>query len=37
MLTHDNAAALMVFVLSGPVTSAWPYLRCDVGLEEEEY
>jgi len=28
---------VIVFVLLNPLTSSWPHLRCDVGLEEGEY
>ena len=41
----DADLAYMIFYKSGsrvfgygnPLTSTWPHLRCDVGLEEGEY
>ena len=34
-ISKTNGIRLMVYFL--PLTSTWPYLRCDVGLEEGEY
>jgi len=28
---------ILVIVIITPLTSTWPHLRCDVGLEEGEY
>ena len=41
--TEEKGLKMMLFALCDldlcppPLTSAWPHLRCDVGLEEGEY
>jgi len=35
--TSWNTSFTASFCAPPPVTSSWPHLRCDVGLEEEEY
>jgi len=38
-ITAESTSQLhfVALVLMGPLTSIWPHLRCDVGLEEGEY
>jgi len=34
---HNNIHIMLHITSRSPLTSTWPYLRCDVGLEEGEY